>query len=259
MGGDPVTRWEHLTSPQLGARDRNIPVILPISAVEQHGPHLPLGTDHLIGEHLAGAAEAILGDDVLVLPGIPAGCSDHHLDFPGTVSLRHNTLLDHVEDIANSILNQGFSAFVLFNAHGGNQGAGQVALERIGAAHPESRVVFTSWWRLAGPELLEISETGPGGVGHACELETSILLAFAPELVMTELPPERTNKPALSYDHSDMLRAARVSLYRRMSQVADSGVFGAPREASASKGRAAIDAIVSQLIGLIRELRGSAA
>jgi len=253
-----VSRWEHLTSPELGALDRSIPVVLPISAVEQHGPHLPVGTDHLIAEHLVGAAEAVLGDDVLVLTGVAAGCSDHHLDFPGTLSLRHHTLLDHIENVASSVLGQGFSTLVLFNAHGGNQGIGQVALERTGAAHPEARVVFTSWWRLAGPELLEISESGPGGVGHACELETSILLDFAPELVRTDLIPERTSKPALRYDDSDMLRSSRASLYRRMSQVADSGVAGTPREATAVKGRAAIDAIVTELTGLVRELRGFA-
>jgi creatinine amidohydrolase len=251
-----VSRWELLTSPELGALDRAIPVILPISAVEQHGPHLPVGTDHLIADHLVGAADATLGDEVLVLPSVAAGCSDHHLDFPGTLSLRHATLLDHVEDVADSVLNQGFSTLVVFNAHGGNQGIGQVALERIGAAHPHARVVLTSWWRLAGPELLGISETGAGGVGHACELETSILLAIAPELVKTDLIPERTNKPALSYDDSDMLRASRAALYRRMSQVADTGVAGAPREASAAKGRAGIETIVTQLAGLVHELRG---
>jgi creatinine amidohydrolase len=252
-----VSRWEFLTSPELGALDRDIPVVLPISAVEQHGPHLPVGTDHLIGDHLVAAAEAALGEEVLVLPGIAAGCSDHHLDFPGTLSLRHTTLLNHVEDVANTVLGQGFTTLVLFNAHGGNQGIGQVALERIGAAHRRARVVFTSWWRLAGPELLNITESGPGGVGHACELETSIMLAIAPELVRTDQAPARTNTVALGYDDSDMLRGSRASLYRRMSQVSGSGVFGSPQAASAAKGHAAVAAIVDQLAGLVRELRDS--
>jgi creatinine amidohydrolase len=255
VGGDPVSRWELLTSPELGARHRDVPVILPISAVEQHGPHLPVGTDHLIGDHLLAAVDAALADEGLILPSIAAGCSDHHLDFPGTLTLRHTTLLDHVDDVARAVLGQGFRNLVLFNAHGGNQGVGQVALERVGYAHPEARVVFTSWWRLAGPELLELSETGPGGVGHACELETSILLAFAPELVRTDLIPDRVNQPSLSYDTADLLRGSRASLYRRTAQQTETGVFGSPKAASAAKGHAAIAAISRQLVGLVRELR----
>jgi creatinine amidohydrolase len=253
-----VSRWELLTSPELGAVDRDVPVILPISAVEQHGPHLPVGTDHLIVDHLLSTVDGVLGDEVLILPSVAAGCSDHHLDFPGTVTLRHTTLLDHVEDVARAVLGQGFENLVLFNAHGGNQGVGQVALERVGHAHPDARVVFTSWWRLAGPELLELSESGPGGVGHACELETSFLLAFAPELVRTDLIPDRVNAPSLSFDDSDLLRGSRAAFYRRTKQTTATGVFGSPKAASAEKGHAAITAITRQLAALVRELRAGA-
>jgi creatinine amidohydrolase len=200
----------------------------------------------------------MLGDEALILPSVAAGCSDHHLDFPGTVTLRHATLLDHIEDMARAVLGQGFTNLVLFNSHGGNQGIGQVALERIGHAHPAARVVFTSWWRLAGPELLDISDTGPGGVGHGCELETSLLLAFAPELVRTELIPDRVNEPLLSFDDSDLLRAARASYYRRTRQTTATGVFGTPKAASAAKGHAAIAVITRQLAALVSELRAGA-
>jgi len=253
-----VSRWELLTSPALGAVDRDVPVVLPISAVEQHGPHLPVGTDHLIVDHLLSTVDGMLGDEVLILPSVAAGCSDHHLDFPGTVTLRHTTLLDHVDDVAGAVLGQGFTNLVLFNAHGGNQGVGQVALERIGHAHPDARVVFTSWWRLAGPELLELSDSGPGGVGHACELETSLLLSFAPELVRTDLIPDRVNAPPLSFDDSDLLRGSRAAFYRRTNQLTGTGVFGAPKAASAAKGHAATAAIARQLAALLRELRAGA-
>jgi len=253
-----VSRWEHLTSPELGAIDRDTPVLLPISAVEQHGPHLPVGTDHLIVDHLVATLDATLLDEVLILPSVAAGCSDHHLDFPGTLTLRHTTLLDHIEDVAHAVLAQGFSTLVLFNSHGGNQGIGQVALERIGYTHPAARVVFTSWWRLAGPELLELSESGPGGVGHACELETSLLLAFAPELVRQDLIPERVNSPSLSYDTSDLLRASRAAFYRRTAQQTPTGVFVLKSAATAEKGKAATTAVIHHLAALVRELRASA-
>ncbi|HVK23063.1 MAG TPA: creatininase family protein [Actinokineospora sp.] len=250
-----MSRWADLTTAELGALDRGVPVVLPIGAIEQHGPHLPLSTDQVIADHLARELDAALGDDVLILPTAAVGCSDHHDDFPGTLSLEHDTLARHIENVATSVLRHGFRTFVLLNAHGGNQGIGQVAIERLGAAHRDARVVFTSWWRVAGPELREISETGPGGVGHACELETSIMLAIAPDQVRTHLIPDRVNVPAISFDDSDMLRASRATLYRRSADIAPTGVFGEPKAATADKGRRAVRAINESLAGLVRELR----
>ncbi|HVK22382.1 MAG TPA: creatininase family protein [Actinokineospora sp.] len=250
-----MTFWECLTSPDLGAVDRGVPVVLPIGAVEQHGPHLPVGTDRIVAEAIASDLDSRVGADALVLPPIAVGCSDHHTDFPGTLTLRHTTLLRHVEDVARSVLAQGFTTFLLLNAHGGNQGIGQVAIERLGARHPRARVLGTSWWRLAGPELLEISETGPGGVGHACELETSMMLAIAPGLVRTDRIPDRQNEPAIAFDDSDMLRGSRATLYRRLIDVAPTGVFGEPKAASAEKGELALTAIGDRLEELVRAIR----
>jgi len=186
---------------------------------------------------------------------VVVGCSDHHTDFPGTLTLAHETLLRHIEDVANSVLARGFTTFVLLNAHGGNQGIGQVAVERLGARHRHARVVFTSWWRLAGPELLEISETGPGGVGHGGELETSMIMAIAPELVRVDLIPDRLNSPAIPFDDADLLRGSRATLYRRSIDIAATGVFGEPKVATVAKGRRALEVVGDRLDDLVRSLR----
>jgi creatinine amidohydrolase len=249
-----MTYLDQLTSPQLDTYRRSTPLLLPTGATEQHGPHLPLATDRLIAESFSAAADRILGGDVLVLPTVGVGCSDHHMEFAGTLTLGHETFLAQVMGYAESGFAHGFDTLVILNAHGGNQGIGRVAMERLGARHPQKRVIFTSWWQLATEELLGISQTGPGGVGHAGELETSLMLVIAPELVELDEAPARMNEPAFPWDTADLLRGSRASLYRRLVDVAPSGVFGEPRAASVEKGRAVHDAVVEQLVALLRSL-----
>ena len=250
-----MTYWERLTSPAIAALDRGIPLVLPLGATEQHGPHLPLATDRLIAEHFATRADEQLAADVLILPAVSVGCSEHHRDFAGTLSVRHETFLRQVEDIAGCGLDHGFGSLLLLNAHGGNEGITQVALERLGARWPGRQIVRTSWWRVAADALARISTTGPGGVGHACELETSLMLLVAPHLVHLDAAPPRTNTPAYDWDTADMLRSSRATLYRPFGDVAASGVFGEPRAASREKGEAISREVTDQLVTLVRSLR----
>jgi creatinine amidohydrolase len=251
--------WDRMTSAALGRADRAVPVLLPLGATEQHGPHLPVCTDRLLGETLAAAAEARLPDGVLVCPSVQVGCSDHHLPFPGTLSARHETFAGYVSDLLASVVSHGFRAAVLFNAHGGNQAIGTVVLEQFGYAHPEVRVVFTSWWQLAAPELLQLSTTGPGGVGHACELETSMMLATAPELVDVDAIPGMSGQPAFAWSAADMLRSGRTRIYQRQDQVAANGVHGNPSAASADKGHRAISLVTNQLVTVLTDIGPRAA
>jgi creatinine amidohydrolase len=246
--------WDRMTSAALGRVDRAVPVLLPVGATEQHGPHLPVCTDRLLGETIAAAAEARLPEGVLVCPSVQVGCSEHHLPFPGTLSARHEVFAGYVSDLLASVVGQGFSAVVLLNSHGGNQAIGTVVLERFGYAHPEVRAVFTSWWQLAAPELLQLSTTGPGGVGHACELETSMMLATAPELVDVGAIPSRSGQSAAAWSASDMLRSGRARLYQRQDQVAANGVHGDPSAASADKGHRAISLVTDQLVTVLTDL-----
>lgn len=255
MGRQAVTSWERLTSAELGRVDRGIPVVLPLGAVEQHGPHLPLATDRIIAEHFRARLDEELGGDVLTLPATAVGFSGHHRDFPGTLSVWHDTLLGQITGIADCVLGDGFRGLLLLNAHGGNEGVAQVAMEQLGFRWPGRDIVRTTWWRAATPELTEISDTGPGGCGHACELETSLMLAISPELVDLTAVPERTSGPAFGWDTADMLRSSRAAIYRRFADIAHSGVFGEPLAASADKGHAISRAVTEQLVTLIRSLR----
>src|SRR3546814_5719399 len=110
----------------------------------------------------------------------------HHMDFGGTLTIRHETMLAYVCDVLQSALAQGFRTVVLFNSHGGNEAIGRVIVEKLGHSHPAAQVAMLTWWTVARDALRDIQESGFGGVGHACEFETSLLMHFAPHLVETQ-------------------------------------------------------------------------
>jgi len=255
VGGFAMSFWEHMTSAQLGGVDRSLPVVLPLGAVEQHGPHLPLATDRILVDHFCQELNRHLGEEVIILPTVSVGYSKHHDDFPGTLSLTHETLLRQVVETAESALRTGMTNLLILNAHGGNEGVAQVALEQLGHRWPDCTVVRTTWWRIATEELQEISTTGPGGVGHACELETSLLLATAGHLVDESAIPARANRSTFSWDTADMLRGGAATVYRRFATVSSTGVFGDPRAASVEKGQQISAAVTRHLVALVRSLR----
>jgi creatinine amidohydrolase len=246
--------WDELTSGELDRVLRETPVVLPIAATEQHGPHLPVATDRLIVERFAARLSEQLGEQVLVLPVVSVGCSEHHLGFAGTLSVRHETLLRQLDDVLTSVAGHGFTNLVLLNGHGGNSATVQVTVEAFGHRHPLCRVVGTSWWRLAGPELAGLNESGPGGVGHACEFETALLLHFAPQRVRSEAIAPRANRSTFPWAEADMLRGARASLYRDFRDMTENGVYGDPSAASAEKGMAIERAVLSSLVELVASL-----
>ena len=167
--------WRHLTSKELDLLPKDIPVILPIGAIEQHGPHLNVETDTLIAEYFCEELNKELNDEVLILPSISICCSEHHMDFAGTLTVSHETLMAYLKDILKSISQNGFKNIVIFNGHGGNQAIGSVVVESFGVNNPDCNLAIMTWWKIASKELFEITETGLFGVGHACEFETSLL------------------------------------------------------------------------------------
>lgn len=247
--------WDQFTSRQLQALDRNIPVVLNIAATEQHGGHLPLATDRLIGEHFSTLLHEAIPDGVLILPAVAIGCSDHHMDFSGTLSVSHDTFLSVVKDIIGSVLHHGFNKIVILNSHGGNQGIMQVIIEQLGYSNPSAHIIGVTWWNLAREKLTTISETGPGGTGHACEFETSMIQVIAPHLVDHSKIQEISNVPTFPWAEGDMLRGAKATYYRTMKTMTPNGVFGAPLKASAKKGQDIIESVMTVLKQVVVDLR----
>ncbi|QAY75667.1 creatininase family protein [Sphingosinicella sp. BN140058] len=249
-------KWEELTSPRLGAIDRRTPVLLNIGAIEQHGGHLPLVTDALIGRHFTDRIDAELGEHVLVLPQIAVCCSRHHMAFPGTLTVRHETFLAYLTDMLEAVVAHGFTNIVLFNSHGGNLAIAQVVLEAFGNDHPEIEIFLLTWWKIAAEELAAIQESGFGGVGHACEFETSLVQLIAPHLIDEAAAVDQLPIHAHEWAAADMLQGARAAHHRTMHQLtAGTGTSGCPSLASPEKGRRISDAVVSTAVKMLRDIR----
>ena len=243
---------DRLTSPEVDALDRRAVVLLPLAATEQHGPHLPLATDRLIAEALAGALEAAEPDRVLLLPCPPVGHSAHHRAFAGSLSVEHDTLVRYAEEeMVGCLVADGFRRVLILNAHGGNQAACGVLLERLGARlgtgpagpPPRARFAATTWWRAAADALRGVAESGPGGCAHAGEFETSLMLHLHPDRVRRDRIGPGSNQPSFSWAESDMLSGSPVSLHRPIHEMAPDGVYGSPPHATAAKGAAVVEAL----------------
>jgi creatinine amidohydrolase len=244
-------RWSELTWPELQTIVADDPVvILPLGSTEQHGPHLPLSTDTDICVALAdGAAEvaAARGLTVVVAPAVWTGYSPHHMDFPGTITLEPNTFIDLIGDVVTSLYHHGVRHVLLLNSHGGNVALAKVAADRVATRTDRSPVLCT-YWHLVANEVSALRRSPAGGMGHACELETSLQLAINDARVRTDkLQPSIV--PATSpYHHAEMFASNRVAVYRPFKEYSASGVIGDPTLASQELGvrihRATVEAIV---------------
>ena len=196
-------------------------------------------------------------NDVLILPTVQVGCSHHHLDFDGTLSLQHASFQSVVMDMADAVLGQGFRHLILFNSHGGNQAIGHSILEQLGYKHPQHHLFMLTWWKLAADALKALNETGAGGVGHAGEFETSLMLLIAPDLVHKDFIQTGANQSTYSWAEMDMLRGAPVSFYRTMKQMTPNGVFGDPTGASEDKGHKITELVMAELQQVVLDIKNA--
>ena len=227
-------------------------VILPVGAIEQHGPHLPLITDTLLATQVLERTLSQLPPEVRawVLPPLNYGKSMEHVGFPGTLSLSTETLLAVLHDIAASVSDAGFRRLAFFNGHGGNMAVLDAAARDIRAR--TGLLCFSLHPSLYVDPPFEISEEERRYGFHAGELETSLMLAIAPELVHTD----RALRHIPSFDDGDtplhFFGAASAAWLTR--DWSPSGVFGDATLGSAEKGEQLLTAAVSRLSGLITTL-----
>jgi creatinine amidohydrolase len=238
--------WRKLRADQLREQaQRDAIVILPVAALEQHGPHLPVEVDTLLGETVAlrTARKAVAtGTPVVVLPVLWTGLSEHHMSFGGTVTLDFPAFSALVEGVVRSVLRHGFRRIVLLNAHGGNENALRTITDDLTPKLGVPIVQFTYWYAAAVP-IAKILET-QGGLQHACEAETSMMMAVRPDLVATDrIPLAKSNTTP---DVSDVAGGG-VYRWRTIGSRSGSGVIGNPEAASAEKGERLFEAIADAL------------
>jgi creatinine amidohydrolase len=237
---DKVT-WPEVKAELEAGRDT---VVVGFGATEQHGPHLPLATDALLGDELARAvAERI---DAFVAPTVRVGCSAHHLDFPGTLSLEDSTFHAIVGDVVRSLARGGFRRVILVPTHGGNFAPLAAAVEQLGDVGSLEVVALTDLGALL--RIAQVGEQehgvplGEGGL-HAGEWEASMILAIHPDLV-------RMDRAEAGFT-GELQEAIERMFAGGTKAVSENGVIGDPARASAEHGRryweVAVEIVMEQI------------
>ncbi|MFO1154062.1 MAG: creatininase family protein [Rhodospirillales bacterium] len=250
--------WEHLTTDEAAGLDpATTVVILPVAAIEQHGPHLPLGTDRIICDAILDAGLARLPPlvgPVLRLPTQGIGCSTEHASYPGTLTLSAEAAVSLWTDIGRHVAAAGLRKLILFNAHGGQVALVDIVAQRL---RREARllVVRASYFHLPLPDgLLDEAEARFGW--HGGTLETSLMLHIAPELVRRE-HVRRFASAAASI--ADRHRVLAVEGAAGMGWLAEdlnpAGVTGDAAAATAELGEVLLAHYAGQLATLIGEVQ----
>src|SRR5579862_4486597 len=243
-----------MTWEEVNALARSTIVLAPFGATEQHSLHLPVQTDSLIATEFASRLDAACGGRLLALPTQWLGFSPHHMDFAGTITASSSTYIQMVVETLDSIAHAGFRKFLLLNAHGGNAAILQVALAAFHEKQPEALAALVTYWNVAAEEINALRESGAGGMGHACELETSLIMAAQPGLVRTAKMTRDGTSPPSQFLWKDMLKPGSVTVWKSFSEFTEHGGSGDPGTASAEKGERFFAAIVGRLRQVVDEI-----
>jgi creatinine amidohydrolase len=233
-------------------------VVIPTGSVEQHGPHLPVQTDFYLAAEVAErsarrASEA--GTGVLVAPPVWTGYSPHHMDYPGTVTLNAVTFMDVVTQVAASIWRHGFRKILFLNGHGGNANLINSAVQRL-RFEEGVRVAAASYWAFVTDDIAEWRQSGPGGIDHACEMETSLMLAVRPDLVRPEEARDAAWFPHSNFLTGDIAIGAPVNVAWSFAELSSNGVLGDAGKGTAERGEVLLGLIVDRVVAFLEEFGG---
>ena len=229
-------------------------LVLPVGAVEQHGPHLPVGTDYLTVEHVArGAAEQAREKiSVLVAPTLPFGSSHHHLSFGGTLSLGTETYYRALFDLGESMIISGFRSLVLLNGHGGNHELIQLVARDLAIKH-DVKFAAMSYWTVAWDALVEEGAHLAGHLpGHAGIFETSQMMALHPDLVQE---PRPHREGVQGTDPRSFYGPYRSEKHRFLEDL--DGYTDSPDQGDAARGKAYLAAVIRSVGQAWVEFHGS--
>ncbi|MGO9135258.1 MAG: creatininase family protein [Methylovirgula sp.] len=243
--------WTDFKPDEMG----DVIAVLPVAAVEQHGPHLPLGVDLLLMQgYIARVAERMPAElPALFLPIQSIGTSIEHSDFPGTLSLSATTLMGVLTEIGDCVRRAGCRKLVLLNSHGGNVALLDCVAHELRARH-HMFVVMASWHRFGYPDGLFSTEELTHGI-HAGDVETSLMLSFRPDLVRMDAAEDFASESAALESDFTWLRTGRPTGFGWMTQdLSEAGAMGNAAAASAEKGEASADYGVTAFIELLQDI-----
>jgi len=232
-------------------------VLVPLGSLEQHGEHLPLLTDSLLGGEVAARVEAAFPETVLLLPMQWLGSSHHHLKFPGTISVPSDLYIDMVSHICESLLAAGFCRIFLHLSHGGNEVPCQEVIYRLMLKHRDREdfwIASAGYWSITD-DAVRIPEMATERITHACEYETSMVLALRADLVDMTRASGRTLWMESKYYFPDMTtrHGSKVNVSLPFEQMTSTGAMGRPELGTAAKGQKLLEVISAKVAEFVRE------
>lgn len=247
--------FRSLTWAEVNEAVRRQPVVLiPVGAIEQHGPHLPIDMDNLAVETICEAAAQRRPDLVLCMPPIHYGFNEHNMDFPGTISVEAEHFVHYCTDVGKSLGHQGFQRVIFVNGHGSNAHLLEL-VARLVTLQSAAKCASLSYWDLTKDAFDRVRESEyPGGTSHACEYETSIYLHVRPTGVRMDFATPGIRKKA-KYFYEDLMGGSPVKFTDWRSTQTKTGIGGDPTLATAEKGKVIVEAAIAGIIDVAEDFR----
>ncbi|MBU2963433.1 creatininase family protein [Citreicella sp. C3M06] len=251
--------WTHYTARDFAALDReSLIAVLPIGAIEQHGPHLPLSVDQAIVDGIVAASAPLIPDDVpaLFLPTMPVGKSTEHSAWPGTLTFSTQTLISIYTEIGDSVAAAGVRKLVFLNSHGGQIAVMDIVARDLRIKH-NMLTVGANWFAMGLPEGLLTPEEERFGI-HAGDMETSVMRALHPDHVQMEHArdfPAKAAELAGKFKHLGLSAAGKLGWQAQDMNAA--GACGDASKATAEKGEAFIQHAAEQIVTLLQEVHAT--
>jgi creatinine amidohydrolase len=243
-------RWEHLTSPEVKAlSEKEAIVLIPVGSIEQHGPHLPLGCDTIIAAEMSERAAEMLsrnGIPSVVAPPLAICNSTHHMSFAGSMTLTPQTFITVLSEYCRNIASHGFRKIVIVNGHGGNSHPIQTALVAINEelGFPVYQINYYSGLT---KEITRSILSTQDSIIHACECETSLMLAID-ETLVDPIYKETSGSMSVGTSLEDR---GLISTFHRMESHTENGVMGNSYAATKEKGEKLVSVVVDFLYDVL--------
>jgi creatinine amidohydrolase len=250
--------WQELTWPDIAALDKDMPVVIPLGSIEQHGHHLPVCVDTVQVTEIARRTEQRLADKILLLPTQWLGSSHHHNDFPGVISVSPSLYSQMIKEIAVCVINSGFKRIFFLNGHGGNRVPGAQALSELVVENDEADAVFltmATWWHI-GADALDAKKRGMAtpNLTHACEYETSMMLFLRNDLVHMDRCKD-TSSPFVTPWFNTEEPGRPVQVFSRFARRTSYGSMGSGSKATAKKGEEMTAGVVDHIVAFLEDFR----
>jgi len=232
----------------------DIIILIPLGSTEQEGTHLPLGVDTYVAEAIAQAVAK--KTDCLVGPTLPVGYSEWFCEFPGTMSLKLETLIQVLREYISSLILHGFKKYIFVNGHGANSSAVDVISREFIMSH-DVQIAMVEIWKITNSLAKDIPELKENIFKHAGELMTSMMLYLYPDLVnMKRAKVEylKSNKSHFTVKSTlglSEFKGMQMTLYDKAKRLTESGIMGDPLSSTAEKGKIIVNAITSYLIEMV--------